>query len=151
MAEVEVDPETGAVTVERYTAVDDYGTIINPMVVAGQVHGAITQGIGQALMERAAYDPQSGQLVSGSFMDYIVPRAGDVPSYDVTFNGVPCTTNPLGVKGSGEAGAIAGFPAVANAIMDALSCYGVRELEGPASPETIWRAIAKGRVAEGNS
>ena len=145
MAEVEVDPETGAVTVEAYTAVDDYGTIINPMVVSGQVHGAITQGIGQALMERGSYDPASGQLVSGSFMDYSMPRAGDVPSYDVVFNGVPSATNPLGVKGSGEAGAIAGFPAVANAVMDALAAYGLKGYDGPASPEIIWRAIANAK------
>ena len=145
VAEVEVDPETGAVTVEAYTAVDDYGTIINPMVVSGQVHGAITQGIGQALMERGSYDPASGQLVSGSFMDYSMPRAGDVPSYDVVFNGVPSATNPLGVKGSGEAGAIAGFPAVANAVMDALAAYGLKGYDGPASPEIIWRAIANAK------
>jgi carbon-monoxide dehydrogenase large subunit len=146
VAEVEVDPDTGKVTVQRYTAVDDYGTVINPMVVTGQVHGAITQGIGQALMERAAYDPSTGQLLSGSFMDYMVPRADEVPSYDVTLNGIPCATNPLGVKGSGEAGAIAGFPAVANAVIDALAPYGVKQLEGPASPENVWRAIqgAKG-------
>jgi carbon-monoxide dehydrogenase large subunit len=105
------------------------------------VHGAITQGIGQALMERAAYDPETGQLLSGSFMDYMVPRADEVPSYDVTLNGIPCETNPLGVKGSGEAGAIAGFPAVINAVIDALSSYGVTEFTGPASPENVWRAI----------
>ncbi|MBT5809713.1 MAG: xanthine dehydrogenase family protein molybdopterin-binding subunit [Rhodospirillaceae bacterium] len=141
VAEVEVDPETGVVTLARYTGVDDYGTIINPMVIEGQVHGAITQGVGQALMERAVYEDGSGQLLSGSFLDYPLPRAADVPSYDVTFNQIACTTNPLGVKGSGEAGAIAGFPAIVNAVLDALEPYGVIELEGPATPENVWRTI----------
>ena len=141
IAEVEVDPDTGLVTLERYTGVDDYGTIINPMVIEGQVHGAITQGVGQALMEHAVYEDGSGQLLSGSFMDYPLPRAADVPSFDVTFNEIACTTNPLGVKGSGEAGAIAGFPAVINGVLDALEPYGVTELIGPATPEKVWRAI----------
>ncbi|MBL4720206.1 MAG: xanthine dehydrogenase family protein molybdopterin-binding subunit [Alphaproteobacteria bacterium] len=141
VAEVEVDPDTGAVTLTRYTGVDDYGSIINPTVIAGQVHGAIAQGVGQALMETAVYEKGTGQLLSGSFMDYSMPRAGDLPNFDLSFNEIACTTNPLGVKGSGEAGAIGGFPAVINAVLDALEPYGVTALVGPATPENVWRAI----------
>lgn len=145
VAEVEVDPDTGLVRLDRYTAVDDYGTVINPLLVHGQMHGAIAQGVGQALMEHAVYDPESGQLLAGSFMDYALPRADDLPSFDLTLAGEPCTTNPLGVKGAGEAGAIAGYPAVANAILDALKPYGITALEGPATPETIWRLVQRGQ------
>jgi carbon-monoxide dehydrogenase large subunit len=145
VVEVEVDPETGRVTLDRYCGVDDYGVMVNPVVVAGQAHGAMAQGIGQALLERTVYDPQSGQLVSGSFLDYPLPRAGDVPSFDLGFNPTRCTTNPLGVKGCGEAGAIAAFPAIANAVLDALAPLGVRNFDGPATPERIWRAIAAAR------
>jgi aerobic carbon-monoxide dehydrogenase large subunit len=141
VAEVEIDPETGVVTVDRYGAVDDYGDVINPMVAHGQVHGAIAQGIGQALLEHAVYEPGTGQLLSGSFMDYALPRADDLPSFDVTFQGVRCTTNPLGVKGCGEAGAIAGYPAVANAIADALAPLDTNAFDGPATPERVWRLI----------
>jgi carbon-monoxide dehydrogenase large subunit len=142
IAEVEVDPETGRVTLERLTAVDDYGVIVNPMVAAGQAHGAIAQGAGQALLEQAVYDTQSGQPVTGSFMDYAMPRAGDLPSFDLTFAGTRCTTNPVGVKGCGEAGAIALFPAVANAIADAV---GVSVPSGPASPFNVWQAMQEQR------
>jgi carbon-monoxide dehydrogenase large subunit len=138
IAEVEVDPETGAVTLERLTAVDDYGVIVNPMVAAGQAHGAIAQGAGQALLEQAVYDAESGQPVSGTFMDYAMPRAGDLPSFDLRFAGTRCTTNPVGVKGCGEAGAIALFPAIANAIADAV---GVTALNGPASAFRVWHAM----------
>ena len=138
IAEVEVDPETGAVTLERLTAVDDYGIIVNPMIAAGQVHGAIAQGAGQALLEHAVYDPDSGQPISGTFMDYAMPRAGDLPSFDISFAGTRCTTNPVGVKGCGEAGAIALFPAIANAIADAV---GVTTLNGPASGNRVWQAM----------
>jgi carbon-monoxide dehydrogenase large subunit len=148
VAEIEIDTDTGKVTVVRYSAVDDYGKIINPMVASGQIHGAIAQGIGQALLEHAVYDETSGQLLSGSFMDYAMPRAGDVPSFDVTFNGIDCTTNPLGVKGCGEAGAIAGFPAVGNAISDALSPFDVHGFNGPATPERVWRVIQNARSAK---
>jgi aerobic carbon-monoxide dehydrogenase large subunit len=141
VAEVDIDRDTGKVTLVRYTAVDDYGVLVNPMIAAGQAHGAIAQGIGQALLEHAAYDPQSGQLVSGSFMDYALARADDLPSYALGFNNTRCTTNPLGVKGCGEAGAVAGFPAVANAILDALAPLGVTDLAGPATPERIWQLI----------
>jgi carbon-monoxide dehydrogenase large subunit len=145
IAEVEIDPETGTVAVVRYAAVDDYGEIINPMVAEGQVHGAIAQGIGQALMEQAVYEAGTGQLLSASFMDYAMPRAADLPSFDVTFNGTTCTTNPLGVKGCGEAGAVAAYPAVVSAIGDAIAALNSEadtgNFTGPATPERIWRAI----------
>jgi len=142
VVEVEVDPETGVTRLERYTAVDDYGVMVNPMVVSGQAHGAMAQGIGQALLEKAVYDGDSGQLLSGTFMDYTMPRADDLPSFDLGFNPTRCTTNPLGVKGCGEAGAIAAFPAIHNAILDALAPLGVTEIDGPAAPMKVWRAIS---------
>jgi aerobic carbon-monoxide dehydrogenase large subunit len=143
VAEVEIDRDTGRVTLARYTGVDDYGVLVNPMIATGQAHGAIAQGVGQALLEHAAYDPASGQLVAGSLMDYALPRADDLSPYDLGFNGTRCTTNPLGVKGCGEAGAIAAFPAVTNAILDALAPLGVSDIAGPATPERIWRAIRR--------
>ncbi|HEX2939672.1 MAG TPA: xanthine dehydrogenase family protein molybdopterin-binding subunit [Rhodopila sp.] len=144
IAEVDVDPETGRVTLERLTAVDDYGVIVNPMVAAGQAHGAIAQGAGQALLEQAVYDPASGQPVTGSFMDYAIPRAGDLPSFDLSFAGTRCTTNPVGVKGCGEAGAVALFPAIGNAVADAV---GGGTLDGAASPFRVWQAIRNQRAA----
>lgn len=138
VCEVEVDPETGVVKVERFTAVDDFGNIVNPMIVEGQVHGGLTQGIGQALTEGCRYDPETGQLVTGSMMDYALPRADDVPSYQIGTKVTACTHNPLGVKGCGEAGAIGAPAALMNAITDAL---GVRDLPMPATPQTVWRAI----------
>jgi len=143
VAEIEIDHDTGQVRLARYTAVDDYGVLVNPMVAAGQAHGAIAQGVGQALLEHATYDPDSGQLVAGSLMDYALPRAADLPSFDLGFNPTRCTTNPLGVKGCGEAGAVAAFPAVANAILDALAPFGVTELAGCATPSRIWRNIRR--------
>jgi len=145
VVEVEVDPETGRVTLERYTGVDDYGVLVNPMVVAGQAHGAMAQGCGQALLEHSIYDPASGQMVAGTFMDYAMPRADDLPSFDLGFNNTRCTTNPLGVKGCGEAGAIAAFPAIANAVLDALAPLGVTNFDGPAVPSRIWQAITEAR------
>ena len=141
VAEVEIDRDTGEVSLARYTAIDDYGVLVNPMVAAGQAHGAIAQGIGQALLEHAVYDPGSGQLVAGSFLDYALPRAGDLPSFELGFNGTRCTTNPLGVKGCGEAGAVGAFPAVTNAILDALAPLGVTGLAGPATPHRVWQAM----------
>ena len=141
VVEVEVDPETGVTRLLRYTAVDDYGVLVNPMVASGQAHGAMAQGIGQALLEKAVYDGESGQLLSGTFMDYTLPRADDLPSFDLAFNPTRCTTNPLGVKGCGEAGAIAAFPAIHNAILDALALQGVTDLDGPATPMRVWSAI----------
>jgi aerobic carbon-monoxide dehydrogenase large subunit len=145
VAEVEIDRDTGEVALARYTAVDDYGVLVNPMIAMGQAHGAIAQGVGQALLEHAVYDPASGQLLAGSLMDYALPRADDLPSYDLSFNGTRCTTNPLGVKGCGEAGAVAAFPAVTSAILDALAPFGVTNVVGPATPERIWRAMNEAR------
>ena len=151
VVEVEVDCETGQVALVKLTAVDDYGVLVNPMVVAGQAHGAIAQGAGQALQEHAAYDPVSGQLLAGSFMDYALPRANDLPAFRLEFSGTRCTTNPLGVKGCGEAGAVALFPAINNAILDALAPLGVRGFDGPATPFRIWSAMreAAARRASG--
>ena len=138
ICEVEVDPDTGSTEIVSFTAVDDFGKIINPMIVAGQVHGGLTQGIGQALLEGCRYDKESGQLVTGSLLDYCMPRADNVPSFKLDTKETPCTHNPLGVKGCGEAGAIGAPAAVMNALTDAL---GVRDLEMPATPERVWRAL----------
>jgi carbon-monoxide dehydrogenase large subunit len=143
VVEVEIDPETGVASLVKLTAVDDYGVLVNPMVVAGQAHGAIAQGAGQALLEHAAYDAESGQLVAGSFMDYAMPRADDLPSFQLDFNNTRCTTNPLGVKGCGEAGAVAMLPAITNAIVDALAPFGVTRFDGPATPYRVWEAMQR--------
>jgi aerobic carbon-monoxide dehydrogenase large subunit len=140
VAEVEVDPETGDVRIDRYTALDDFGTLVNPMLAEGQVHGGVAQGIGQALLEHAVYDP-GGQLLAGSFMDYALPRADVVPAIEVGFHPVPAASNPLGVKGCGEAGVTGALPAVMNAVLDALAARGIRHLDMPATPERIWRAL----------
>jgi carbon-monoxide dehydrogenase large subunit len=137
IAEVEIDPETGVTTIDRWTAIDDFGTIINPMIVEGQVHGGIAQGIGQAMLERTVYD-DSGQLVTASYMDYCMPRANDLPSFDVAMTNTPCPSNPLGVKGCGEAGAIAAPAALINAITHAL---GHENIAMPATPQAVWRAV----------
>jgi carbon-monoxide dehydrogenase large subunit len=141
VVEVEIDRDTGDVALVRHSAVDDYGVLVNPMIASGQAHGAIAQGVGQALLERAVYDSATGQPISGSFMDYALPRADDLPSFELTFNATRCTTNPLGVKGCGEAGAVGAFPAVANAILDALAPFGVAAIDGPATPLRIWQAM----------
>jgi carbon-monoxide dehydrogenase large subunit len=139
ICEVEIDPETGVVNVERFTACDDFGNVINPMIVEGQVHGGIAQGLGQALLEQGVYDATSGQLLTGSYMDYAMPRADNFPNFVVeTMPGTPCTHNPLGVKGCGEAGAIGSPPALINAICNAL---GVKDMPMPATPHTVWRVI----------
>ena len=146
VCEVEVDPETGAARIDRFTACDDFGNVVNPMIVEGQVHGGLAQGIGQALLEGCRYDEESGQLLTGSLLDYTLPRADDLPGFRVeTVKGTPCKHNPLGVKGCGEAGAIGSPPAVINALIDALTPYGVRELEMPATPFRIWQALAAAR------
>jgi len=139
--EVEVDPETGAVRIIAFAAVDDYGTVINPLLLAGQVHGGVVQGIGQALLEHARFDAETGQPLTGSLMDYALPRADDVPYVKTEWNGTPCPSNPLGVKGGGESGCVGASPAVVNAIIDALSGFGVRHIDMPATPEQVWRAI----------
>jgi aerobic carbon-monoxide dehydrogenase large subunit len=141
VAEVEIDSETGTVSIPRYTVVDDFGATINPLTLAGQVHGGIVQGLGQALTERTVYDSESGQLVSGSFMDYALPKADDMPSFAFELHNVRCTTNPLGVKGSGEAGAIGSCPAVINALVDALAPFGVTHIDMPATPHAIWAIV----------
>jgi aerobic carbon-monoxide dehydrogenase large subunit len=146
ICEVEVDPATGQVRVDRFTAVDDFGTIINPMIVEGQVHGGLVQGIGQALLEHCVYDRETGQLVTGSFMDYAMPRADDFPAFTIGHVCTPCTTNPLGTKGCGEAGAIGSPPAVMNAVLDALAPLGVKDLDMPASPNRVWNAIQQAKA-----
>ena len=143
IAEVEIDPETGRIEVVRYSVTDDVGKAVNPMIVAGQVHGGVAQGLGQALLERTAYDDASGQLLAGSLMDYTIPRADDLPNIDVELVEVPCLTNGLGVKGAGEAGAVGAPPALINAILDALADSGVTQIDMPATPEVVWRALAK--------
>jgi carbon-monoxide dehydrogenase large subunit len=146
ICELEVDPETGAVEIDRYTVVDDVGRVINPMICHGQIEGALAQGIGQALMENVAFDPESGQMLSASFMDYAMPRAGDLPPhYELDFIDVPAKTNPLGVKGVGEAGCVGAPPAVILAILDALRPLGVEHLDMPATPQRVWRAIHQRR------
>jgi carbon-monoxide dehydrogenase large subunit len=139
ICELEIDPQTGVVTIDRWTAVDDFGKLINPMIVEGQVHGGIAQGVGQALLEGAHYD-SDGQLLTASFMDYCMPRADDLPSYKVETIETVCPSNPLGIKGCGEAGAIAAPPAVINAITDAL---GHEDVVMPATPQVVWRAAQK--------
>jgi carbon-monoxide dehydrogenase large subunit len=141
VCEVEIDPDTGVVEVVRYTVVDDVGTVINPLTLKGQIHGGVVQGLSQILFERIEYDPESGQLLTGSFMDYCMPRADDVCSMEVGSNPVPTKLNPLGVKGAGEAGTVGALPAVMNAIMDALAPLGVKELDMPATGDRVWRAI----------
>ncbi len=144
ICEVEIDPETGVVRVASFTGVDDVGRVINPMIVEGQVHGGVAQGIGQALLEGALYD-DAGQLLSGSYLGYTMPRAADVPAYDVSTHNTMCTTNPLGSKGVGEVGAIGSPPAVMNAVIDALSPLGVTHVDMPATPERVWRIIQAAR------
>ncbi len=141
LCELEVDPDTGVIELLRYVVVDDFGVLVNPMMAAGQVHGGTVQGIGQALLEHTVYD-ENGQLLTGSFMDYCMPRADDVPAIELTMiEDTPCTTNPMGVKGAGEAGAIGSCPAVINALVDALAPLGIRNIDMPATPEKVWRAV----------
>jgi carbon-monoxide dehydrogenase large subunit len=141
VCEVEIDPDTGTLRIVRYVVVDDVGRMVNPLLVKGQIHGGIAQGLGQALFETVVYDPGSGQLLSGSFMDYAMPRADDLPSFEVDSHEVPTRTNPLGVKGVGEAGTVGSLPAVANAVHAALAPLGVRHVDMPLTPERIWQAI----------
>jgi carbon-monoxide dehydrogenase large subunit len=145
VAEVEIDPDTGIVRIVRYTGIDDVGRVINPLIVDGQTHGGIVQGVGQALMEHCLYEEGSAQIVAGSFMDYCMPRADDVPFFDLANNEVPAPNNLLGVKGGGEGGTTAAPPAVMNAIIHALEEFGVRHMDMPATPEKIWRAIRDGQ------
>ncbi|MBB3770231.1 carbon-monoxide dehydrogenase large subunit [Angulomicrobium tetraedrale] len=145
VCEVAVDPDTGIIRIERYTVVDDFGRTLNPLLLSGQIHGGIAQGIGQAMLERVVYDPDSGQMLSGSFMDYGLPRADDLPFFSVATQNTPCTTNPLGIKGAGEAGAIGAPPAFVNAVIDALSPLGITELDMPLTPSRVWEAIERAK------
>ncbi|NNE86178.1 MAG: xanthine dehydrogenase family protein molybdopterin-binding subunit [Alphaproteobacteria bacterium] len=148
VCEVEIDPDTGNVAIARYTVMDDFGDVVNPLLIEGQVHGGIVQGVGQALHEHTVYD-DSGQLVSGSFMDYTLPRADDLPYFDFNMRNVKCVTNPLGIKGSGEAGAIGAPPAVINAIIDAMAAAGgSTEIDMPATPDVVWAAANQKLAAE---
>jgi carbon-monoxide dehydrogenase large subunit len=145
ICEVEIDPETGVVQIVNFSACDDFGNIINPMIVEGQVHGGLAQGIGQAMLERCVYDKESGQLLTGSYMDYAMPRSDDLPSFKVATKVTPCTHNPLGAKGCGEAGAIGAPAALMNAVHDALSASGVKYLDMPATPHRVWQALQSAR------
>ena len=146
VAEVEIDPETGAMELLSYIAVDDYGRLINPMLTEGQVQGGLAQGIGQAMLEHTVYDPDSGQLLTGSLMDYALPRATDLPFFDIELVERPTAANPLGVKGSGQAGCIGAPQTVMAAILDALRHAGVERLEMPATPARVWEALQRARV-----
>jgi len=149
ICEVEIDPDTGSTRIVNFAAVDDFGNIINPMIVEGQVHGGLAQGIGQALLEGCVYDRESGQLLTGTLMDYALPHADDLPSFKVGTEVTPCTHNPLGVKGCGEAGAIGAPAAVINAIVDALAPLGVRDIEMPATPQRVWQTIRDAKSSKG--
>ena len=146
LCEIEIDEETGAARILRYTVVDDFGVLVNPLIVEGQIHGGIAQGAGQVLLEDAHFDPASGQLLSGSFQDYAMPRADDFSGFDVTFHNVPCATNLLGIKGAGEAGTVGALGATMNAVMDALSPLGITQLDLPATPQRLWAAIQKAKA-----
>jgi len=146
IAEVEVDPETGVVSVVKYSMVNDFGVIVNPLLVAAHAHGGVVQGIGQALMERTVYD-EDGQFLTGSFMDYALPRASDPVAFQIDSHLVPAKTNPPGAKGCGEAGCAGSLPAVMNAVVDALSELGIRHIDMPATPFRVWTAIQKARGA----
>jgi aerobic carbon-monoxide dehydrogenase large subunit len=146
VCEIEIEPDTGHVDIVRYLVVDDFGTVVNPLLLRGQVHGGVAQGVGQALLERTVFDPETGQLVTGSLTDYCLPRAEDLPAVEFSYNVVPCRTNPLGIKGAGEAGAIGAPPALVNAIVNALAPLGIEHIDMPVTPERLWQAI---RTAEG--
>jgi carbon-monoxide dehydrogenase large subunit len=148
MAYVDVDPETGMVDILDYVAVDDAGTIINPLLAAGQIHGGVVQGIAQALYEEVSYDPDTGQLMTGSLLDYAVPRAEHVPNIRSLFQETPSPTNPIGVKGIGENGSIAAPPCMVHAVLDALSPFGIKHLDMPMTPPRIWSAIQSARGAD---
>jgi len=150
VCEVEVDPDTGAVAVVALSMVDDSGRAVNPMIVHGQQHGAVAQGIGQALLEHCVYDGESGQLVSGSFLDYAIPRADDVPPITIASRDVPSPTNALGVKGAGEGGTVGAPGAVVHAILDALAPLGVEHIDMPATPARVWQAIQDARQRSGD-
>jgi aerobic carbon-monoxide dehydrogenase large subunit len=146
ICEVEIDPDTGALDIVRYVVIDDVGTVVNPLGLKGQIHGGVAQGLGQALMEQVVYDRESGQNLTGSFMDYAMPRADTMPHMEITSNPVPTKRNPLGAKGAGEAGTVGALPAIVNAVIDALAPLGVKSLDMPATPARIWQAIHNARL-----
>jgi carbon-monoxide dehydrogenase large subunit len=146
VVEVEIDPETGVLGIERYTAVDDCGRVINHVLLEGQLHGGIAQGLGQALGEHAIYDDASGQLLTGTFMDYPMPRADEMPEIQLYDRSIPSPGNPLGAKGAGEAGTTGAVPAVANAVIDALRALGIHTLDFPYTPDRLWRAIREAKT-----
>jgi carbon-monoxide dehydrogenase large subunit len=146
VCEVEVDPDTGTVEIVKYSCVNDFGNVINPLIVEGQLHGGVVQGIGQVLMEHTVYDSE-GQLLTGSFMDYAMPRAADVPFFQLADHPAPATTNPLGVKGCGEAGCAGALTSVMNAVIDALSGHGIRHVDMPLKPSQIWQALQDAKAA----
>ena len=149
VCELEIDPETGTLDILNYVVVDDFGTVVNPMMLAGQVHGGIGQGLGQSLMEETIYDPETGQLLSGSYMDYCMPRADNIPNIDFTYvDDIPCATNPLGIKGAGEAGAIGAPPASINAIVDAMKHLGIHHIDMPATQSRIWQTLQAASKAD---
>jgi carbon-monoxide dehydrogenase large subunit len=148
VCEVEIDPETGHIDILRYLVVDDFGTVVNPLLLRGQVQGGVAQGVGQAMLEECVFDRDSGQLLTGSLTDYALPRADDLPGIEFAWNVVPCRTNPLGLKGAGEAGAIGAPPALVNAVCDALAPLGIEHLDMPLTPERVWRSA---RAAEPRS
>ncbi len=145
VCEVEIDPDTGVIRVDRYTIVDDVGTVMNPLLLKGQIHGGVVQGLGQILLENMQFDPESGQVLTGSLMDYALPRADDVPNFAVETHAVPTPTNPLGIKGAGEAGTVGAMPCVQSAILDALAPLGIAWIDMPASPHRVWNVLRKAR------
>ena len=150
VCEVEVDPETGKVVIVRFTAAEDFGTVVNPLLVEGQVHGALAMGFGQAIHERTVFDPDSGQLLSGSLVDYALPRTTDMPPIDLAVDqSAPCLSNPLGAKGAAEGGTVGAPPVVINAILDALRPLGVAHIDMPATPERVWQAIRGAKKGTG--
>jgi carbon-monoxide dehydrogenase large subunit len=148
ICEVEIDPETGHVELASYTVVDDVGRMVNPLLVKGQITGGVAQGLGQALMENAVYDPNSGQLLAATFMDYAMPRAHDMPGVEIAGFAVPTSQNPLGVKGAGEAGTVGALSSVISAVSDALRPFGIRHIDMPATPERVWRCLQMQRKEE---
>ena len=146
VCEVEIDVETGELDILNYVVVDDVGTVVNPIGLKGQIHGGVMQGLGQAIMEQVVYDRDSGQMLTGSFMDYAMPRADALPAISVTSNPVPTKRNPLGAKGAGEAGTVGALPAIVNAVMDALAPLGVKNIDMPTTSGRIWRAMQAARI-----
>jgi carbon-monoxide dehydrogenase large subunit len=147
VCELELDPETGAIEIVRYAAVDDVGRAVNPLIIDGQTHGGIAQGIGQALFEHCAYDPEGGQMVAASFQDYAIPRASQLPSYTTKISEVPASSHPLGIRGGGEGGTCPALAVIVNAVADAMQKFGVRDIQMPITSEFVWLSITHGEAA----